>query len=214
MTNREAILEFLEANSSEAFCDDCLSERLRIEPRQTVNQLCNGLAYQKKLTRSRRACSSCGKNKLCNAMVLEPAVSASESRPPARERGEREGGAVLRFEHAPPVGMVQDPRVEIVGNWQRVLRFCRHLWEEQHGTRCSLGLSDLINELEGCGLLRQHEVIMMHTIRRLRNECLYDAFPVRAFDARVSTAALEVIALWARSAKPEVWQRAETGTNF
>ena len=207
MTNKEAILEFLEANSSDGYCDDCLSERLKIQPRQQVNQLCNALTSQGRLARAKGGCAGCGGHKLCNTLSTRDGGSLGEARTAlySRTYGAEEVAASVPV-HA---GETEpDPLRVIVHNWQRVLWFCRSLWQEKNGSACTLGLANLIDELGNAGLLRRHETIMMHTIRLLRNECLYDGFAVRPLDAQVSAAALDVIATWASSSKPGLWQQA------
>ena len=78
MTNKESILEFLEANAPGGYCDDCLSEQLHIEPRQQVNQLCNGLAHQMRLARAKANCVGCGRNKTCNTLTAVPGEMLGE----------------------------------------------------------------------------------------------------------------------------------------
>ncbi|OQB27224.1 MAG: hypothetical protein BWY10_01517 [Chloroflexi bacterium ADurb.Bin180] len=206
MTNKESILEFLEANAPGGYCDDCLSEQLHIEPRQQVNQLCNGLAHQMRLARAKANCVGCGRNKTCNTLTAVPGEMLGELKATLYRRTSD------ALEVETPVSMEmrleQDPSKAIVANWQRVLWFCRSLWEEKHGSECTLGLADLIDELGDMGVLRRHEAIMMHTIRLLRNECLYDGFAVRPLDARVSCAALKVIASWAENREPALWRKA------
>jgi hypothetical protein len=62
MTHRGTILEFLKDNNG-AFCDDCISERTNIVPRQTVYQICSSLAAGGFANRSNGFCDSCGKHK-------------------------------------------------------------------------------------------------------------------------------------------------------
>jgi len=40
MINREKVLQFIKNNKSCHYCDDCLSNLLKIYPRQQVNQIC------------------------------------------------------------------------------------------------------------------------------------------------------------------------------
>jgi len=62
MTHKNIILEFLKDNDG-AFCDDCISKRKNILPRQTVNQICRSLAATGFTYRNDALCKGCGKYK-------------------------------------------------------------------------------------------------------------------------------------------------------
>jgi hypothetical protein len=47
-------------------CDDCLSDRTGITPRQTINQAARRLERKRRLTRKQDQCPICGKNKFVN----------------------------------------------------------------------------------------------------------------------------------------------------
>jgi len=56
--NRELIITYLQKTPQGA-CDDCVSTRLNITPRQQVNQICNTLAKQGFIIRQRIKCPRC-----------------------------------------------------------------------------------------------------------------------------------------------------------
>jgi hypothetical protein len=68
MTNADRIIEYLADHRGQAFCDDCLSSSLKIEPRQTVNQTCNKLKNKGRIKRQESICSSCSDFKLANTI--------------------------------------------------------------------------------------------------------------------------------------------------
>lgn len=68
MTNESLILSHL-ASHPDAICDDCLSRRLAIKPRQQVNQRVNDLAKKGRIRRDKDICSSCGGSKLLNVAL-------------------------------------------------------------------------------------------------------------------------------------------------
>jgi len=75
MTNIQKIIHSLTHNGPQ--CDDCLSESARITPRQTVNQICRGLAQQNVIERERYGyCPRCGRHKITN----HPSKSAAPRR--------------------------------------------------------------------------------------------------------------------------------------
>ena len=63
--NRELILTHLQENPQGA-CDDCISTRLNITPRQQINQICNRLGNQGLIIRQRTKCPRCTINKIVN----------------------------------------------------------------------------------------------------------------------------------------------------
>jgi hypothetical protein len=67
MTNLDLILQFLKHNKL-PLCDDCLSEKTGIKPRQTIYQLCSRLAKEKSVFRNSSRCSGCGKVKITNSI--------------------------------------------------------------------------------------------------------------------------------------------------
>jgi hypothetical protein len=75
MTNTDQIIEFLE-EQERGMCDDCLSERLHITPRQQVNAICRRLQSDGLILRSREVCPTCSRIKLMNLLAV-PAHQAN-----------------------------------------------------------------------------------------------------------------------------------------
>lgn len=63
----EVIKNYLD-NKDKYFCDDCLSKLLSIEPRQTINAVCNKLFRQDMINRCKGECSYCKKIKIVNGI--------------------------------------------------------------------------------------------------------------------------------------------------
>src|SRR3989442_1389901 len=68
MTNAERILEALEEVSA-GCCDDCLSRRTGVKPRQQVNQICHRLENAGTTTREAGTCGVCGAAKTVSALA-------------------------------------------------------------------------------------------------------------------------------------------------
>ena len=67
-THREIILTFL-ASANGPICDDCLSTRTGITPRQTINLNCNRMAKSNEIARSEMLqCHYCRAPKICNCL--------------------------------------------------------------------------------------------------------------------------------------------------
>lgn len=67
MSNTQIIQNFIN-RENDLYCDDCLSAKLDIKPRQQVNKICNKLKKQGLLKREVKQCSSCSKDKFINKM--------------------------------------------------------------------------------------------------------------------------------------------------
>lgn len=68
MNNSEKVLQFLRQNQSQ-FCDDHLSEKTGIRPRQQIFQICTSLAAEGLIIRRKRTlCSVCGKDKITSSI--------------------------------------------------------------------------------------------------------------------------------------------------
>ncbi len=65
MSNVNIILEYLNTHNN-SICDDCISSRCSIVPRQTVNQICNKLFKQEVIKRDKNLCSFCNSVKITN----------------------------------------------------------------------------------------------------------------------------------------------------
>lgn len=88
VTHREEILVFLEDEKS-AYCDDCLAERLEIQPRQQVNAICRRLAEEGIISRQRAWCNRCKGWKIHNYHSRRPRTPGEEARPEDRGFEER-----------------------------------------------------------------------------------------------------------------------------
>ena len=68
MTSRDKILQFLSNNPNGA-CDDCISGKADVIPRQQVNQICRPLQKQGIIERTRKNCPFCKTFKIVNNMT-------------------------------------------------------------------------------------------------------------------------------------------------
>lgn len=74
MTHRDTILAFL-ASASGPICDDCLSARTGITPRQTINLNCNRMAKANQIARSAMlVCHYCRAQRTCNVLSKNSAI--------------------------------------------------------------------------------------------------------------------------------------------
>ncbi|MCW5776671.1 MAG: hypothetical protein KIS87_09555 [Phycisphaeraceae bacterium] len=68
MTHRDRVLGFL-SSAAGPICDDCLSDRTGITPRQTIFQVCTRLTGERRVIRDRfHSCAYCLKSKLCTVL--------------------------------------------------------------------------------------------------------------------------------------------------
>lgn len=68
-TNREKIIQYLNDNQGGS-CDDCISTRLKITPRQQVNQICRKLASIGTIDRLKEKCPFCQMKKINNKLLI------------------------------------------------------------------------------------------------------------------------------------------------
>jgi hypothetical protein len=91
MTAKDRIAELLVRSGGRAFCDDCLSVMLSIQPRQQVQQKTAQLAADPRFVRSPGQCDRCDSNKRVIRSrqqvtdVLSPAITSSRPAPPKTE---------------------------------------------------------------------------------------------------------------------------------
>ena len=69
MNNKEKIMNFLNDKNAK-ICDDCLSLKTDIKPRQQINQIANELYKKQIILRNIDTCDSCKKNKTINYLSI------------------------------------------------------------------------------------------------------------------------------------------------
>jgi len=81
VTHRDRVLGFL-SSAVGPICDDCLSDRTGITPRQAIFQVCTRLAGEHRVIRDRfNACMHCRKSKLCTVLDLRAPTSGRKASP-------------------------------------------------------------------------------------------------------------------------------------
>jgi len=80
-TNKQKIMNFLYQGNDEeyGYCDDCLSNRLLIEPRQTTNRMCRELETERKISRIQSTCHICKNLKISNFINTDVPVKNKNS---------------------------------------------------------------------------------------------------------------------------------------
>jgi hypothetical protein len=68
MTNIERVQTLLQSVGA-PICDDCLTMRTDVQPRQQVNQICRQMADHGDIDREQGTCSICGKAKIVNSLI-------------------------------------------------------------------------------------------------------------------------------------------------
>lgn len=66
MSSRDKVLQFLSSTPNGA-CDDCISHKADVIPRQQVNQICRSLQEQGTIERTRKDCPFCKAFKIVNS---------------------------------------------------------------------------------------------------------------------------------------------------
>jgi hypothetical protein len=189
MTNTDQIIEFLE-EQERGMCDDCLSDRLRITPRQQVNAICRRLQSDGLISRSKKICPSCSSIKLINCLG---AAQPSRPRPHRREAPSQRG---------PSAPAVVVPSIEEIRN--HIIRFCRELWRATARAEVPSGAS-VISALRDKGTVPAHEANMMHTLCALRNCYSYEQLAMGPKEMAVVQGAWSIVEDWASSVHGDLW---------
>ena len=86
VTHRERVIKQLRDDGP--LCDDCLSGRSGIRPRQSVNQVAHALQQGGLVGRTHSVCPSCGKSKLVNSLAAQYDGKNQVRKEPRHPRGE------------------------------------------------------------------------------------------------------------------------------
>ena len=90
MTNTERILNFLVKHGDRSYCDDCLSQKVGIFPRQQINSICRSLFSAGKIRREIGTCCICSRQKCVN-QIGETALEGTEKQNNLSKRSRIEG---------------------------------------------------------------------------------------------------------------------------
>jgi len=183
MSNSDYILEYLEANLTKELCDDCISNKLNISPRQQVNQITRKLTNRGLIIRERKLCSLCKKIKLVNQFVpLSTKYSSSLDHQ-------------IKEVHA-AYGKVADVEIDIEHIRTRIVRLCYDLWLKANQESPDCGISRLIGLLRDEGLIPKHQANMMLTLVNLRNVYVYDQLSLGFAEKHVAYYAWQIVSKW------------------
>ncbi len=193
MTHADRILAFLGGRPGHWFDDDELSAALRIQPRQTVNQVCRRLAAEGRIVRERRD------GKVHNA-ALSPVNAAPVPHlgPPRRVEPDRPEATSLLHRCADALvkrGLAQAAArlrgAAEAGDARQAVTSCRWVVERLLVAGGSANLAVAIDRWASvpgadAALVRSH----MHTVRVLGNEAVHGTAAVGWADIRVAAGAL------------------------
>jgi len=187
MTNADLILELLDDVFPGAYCDDCLSSELSIQPRQQANQLGRQLASSGITIRHKGVCSSCKKPKTTNSINKAPSGPIIQSTKAVHERPTTYPATSIK-----PVAQefdIEHARTEIV-------RICHQIWIHSKEDAPPHSISVLINSLKGDDLLPSHQANMMLTLCGLRNVYVYEDMKIGSRELDIAKNALNIIQEW------------------
>lgn len=184
LTNTDIIIEFLEDISPEKGCDDCISKKTGVSPRQQVNQICRVLNSEEVLHRESGSCSLCKSHKLVNGLSAK------------HEQSQR------LVKHEPTVSRVPGLRdikskFDINNMRSEIVHICHTLWQKNRSlNNPQIGIQSLIIRLRNDKILPSHQANMMLTLCSLRNLCEYDNLQIGPNEAQVASGAWAIISEW------------------
>lgn len=186
MTHLSRILEHLEDIAPAGNCDDCLSEALRIRPRQTVNLICRPLGEAGRIIRDRIVCPACGSIKLVNrhrtGTGFAPPTVATPPRPANASTSPGK----------PQQVNIEEARTAVV-------RLALAVWRRHFTEDPPRGAAALFVQLRNEAVLPTHIANMMHTISALRNVHVYEELSLDANAMTIAAAAIATINEWAKA---------------
>ena len=185
MTNDKRILETL-AKVSGGCCDDCLSQRSGVKPRQQVSQACRQLEDAGTIARGKTRCGVCGAAKTVSSL-------ADPTRPRRRPRASATD--------------VRSDRPSLEERRNQLDRFCIALWEKRGSGPKPESLAVLIGALSERGVISKHQANMMHAVRGLRNAYVHDHITIGPREAAVLDGAWGIIEDWAEGSEKGLWRR-------
>lgn len=191
MSSDDRVLAFLRSTPSGAGCDDCISGKARIKPRQEVSRTCRKLVADGKLVRRRAKCPLGNHTKVVNSLVATPARgSRTTAAPRKRSAASTAAAATLGIEDA----------------WRFVDRFCKALWVKHLKDDPPVSLAECITALRDQELVPAHEANMMHNIRSLRNMLVHENVNFGGHETAIAQASWEIIRAWAQRREDEAWR--------
>jgi hypothetical protein len=185
LSNSDNILEFLEANYPNQYCDDCISTELGIRPRQQVNQICRRLEKDGKIKRLRLKCENCHKIKITNK--IEPRFEG------LRQKENMVKGQKIKLTEN-ELKSIAKINIEELRN--KIVRICQELWSETMRVKPPRSISKVINILKENKHIPSHLANMMLTICNLRNSYVYDGLELGEREKIIAYYAWEIISDW------------------
>lgn len=170
-TNRDRILESLNA-CPEGLCDDCLSKKSSVRPRQSARQICLELESEGSVRRNRRVCPGG-----CSQREKLVSTATAGARSPSQP-------------DAPPL------REQITWFSARVYRLARILDALDQSPK---GISDKVVGLRFSGALAKEIASIMLTFSTLRNKVVKDLSALEGGKWEVAKSLWDAIESWESS---------------
>ncbi len=189
MSESKLIIQFLESIPSRGCCDDCLSRRTGVRPRQLVGRMCRRLASEGKLVRKKGRCPLGDHTKVISTLASKGSTASRRSGAPKP---------------------VQVRTLSIEEAWRYIDRFCRALWARHMNGEPPASLAESITTLRDEQLLPVHQANMMHTIRTLRNLVVHENLDFGDHERTIARAAWQIVRDWAEHREAEAWRLAAT----
>lgn len=199
MSNSDNILELLEEIRPKAYCDDCLSNELKIKPRQQVNQICRKLANENKINRTKATCDSCVKEKLVNQSLTQEIKKD--------EKKLRKTKLYYCLNYVPgqyhyEYSFNNPEEIELCRS--STVKICKEIWSNEISDPAPRSISAIINLLKEKNIIPFHQANMMLTICGLRNAIVYEDVKIGQEELEIARNAWKVVEKWWRSVKGSI----------
>ncbi|MEI7848667.1 MAG: hypothetical protein WCK35_22895 [Chloroflexota bacterium] len=187
MSNSEVILELLDDVFPDAYCDDCLSIDLGIQPRQQVNHLCHILEVNGKAIRQRGVCSSCKKPKTTNVLNQSGILLSGQISKNAQES---------KISKKTVIKTASSKEIDIEIARSEIVKICQRIWEKNSQDSPPHSISSLINLFKNDDLVPVHLANMMLVLCNLRNVYVYENIKIGPRENEIALNALSIVQEW------------------
>jgi len=180
LTSKERIIEVLDS-IQDGMCDDCLSEKANVSPRQQANSICREMGKAGILNRRKASCQVCGKAKLVNIL--------KSSQTNVRLKRTDEPHDTSRIS--------QDPGDELDSKRRQIIQIFNQIDKNKPSANQRVeSFAERLSRLNDKGVIPPNVVAIMRFLNNLRNVVVYDNCKLGRPEIDLFRAAWEIVCDW------------------
>jgi len=180
-TSQEKIIEVLE-NIDNSICDDCLSEKAAVFPRQQVNAIARNLQKRRIIYRGRGICSLCGKGKITNSKLMKYSIDGFISKELEHEKNHSRTEAAKKLDEI---------RRNIIDVFKIIDKGSTRLGKDKYES-----FSTRLSRLEEDGKIDRNIASIIRMINSFRNLVVYEDYQPDSDEFQLLQKAFLIIDKW------------------